>query len=194
MALQRNLASLEQTNYALAFNTGMAAIITAMGLLEKGDHLLCVDDVYGGVQRYLRDCFTPQTGMDWDMIDMSDLELVKAAIKPNTKLVWIESPTNPTLKCTDIAEVAKICKEKGVLLGIDGTFMSPVLQSPALLGADIVMHSMTKYISGHADVVAGALMFNDPKLYDKLYHIMKTNGTVISAFDAWVALRGTKTL
>lgn len=128
MALQKNLASLEQTKYALAFNSGLSATICVFSLLKQGDHLLCIDDVYGGTQRYLRQCFTPQTNIAWDMIDMSDLKKVKAAIKKNTKIVWIESPTNPTLKCTDIAEVAKICKAKGVLLAIDNTFMSPVLQ------------------------------------------------------------------
>lgn len=125
---------------------------------------------------------------------MSDLKRVKAAIKKNTKIVWIESPTNPTLKCTDIAEMAKICKAKGILLAIDNTFMSPVLQNPSKLGADIVMHSLTKYIGGHADVLAGALMFNCPDLYDKLKFNLKSTGGTISPFDAWVALRGSKTL
>jgi len=125
---------------------------------------------------------------------MTDLKKVKNAIKPNTKIVWIETPTNPTLKCTDIAGVAKICKEMGVMLAIDNTFMSPVLQNPIKLGADIVMHSMTKYIGGHADVVGGSLHFNCPDLYDKLYFNMKSTGQIISAFDAWVALRGSKTL
>lgn len=128
------------------------------------------------------------------MIDFSDLKKVRAAVRPNTKIIWIETPTNPTLKCTDIAGVAKIAKEKGALLAIDNTFMSPVLQSPAKLGADVVMHSMTKYIGGHADVVAGSLHFNCPDLYDKLYFNMKSTGGIISPFDAWVALRGTKTL
>lgn len=96
-------------------------------MLKQGDHLLCIDDVYGGTQRYLRQCFSPQTNIDWSMVDMSDLKKVRSAIQKNTKIVWIESPTNPTLKCTDIAGVAKICKEKGVLLAIDNTFMSPVL-------------------------------------------------------------------
>ena len=128
MALQRNLASLEGANYAFALNSGMSATISVLSTLEKGDHLLCIDDVYGGTQRYLRKVFGPQTGISWEMIDFSDLNKVRAAIKKNTKIVWIESPTNPTLKCTDIAGVAKICKEKGALLVIDNTFMSPALQ------------------------------------------------------------------
>jgi cystathionine gamma-lyase len=128
------------------------------------------------------------------MIDCSDLQKVKAAIKPNTKLMWIESPTNPTLKCTDIAELSKICRDHGVLLAVDNTFMSPALQNPLVLGADIVMHSITKYIGGHADVVGGAIIFNDESLFDKLHMNMSVMGTIISPFDAYLALRGSKTL
>jgi cystathionine gamma-lyase len=128
------------------------------------------------------------------MIDFSDLKKVRKAFKPNTKLVWIESPTNPTLKCTDIEAVAKITHEHGAMLVIDNTFMSPALQNPLKLGADIVMHSITKYIGGHSDVVAGALIFNDSKLYDKLFFNIKTLGTCIAPFDAWIALKGSKTL
>ena len=128
------------------------------------------------------------------MIDMCDLTKVKAALRKNTRMVWIESPTNPTIKCTDIAGVAKLCKANGSILVIDNTFMSPVLQNPLKLGADIVMHSLTKYIGGHSDVVGGALIFNDEKYYDKLYFNIKTIGSCISPFDAWIVLRGTKTL
>ena len=194
MCLQRNLASLEKANYAFATNTGMSATLSVLSLLQQGDHLLCIDDVYGGTQRYLRNIFSPNTHIEWDMIDFTDLKKVRASFKKNTKLVWIESPTNPTLKCTDIAAVAKICHEKGALLAIDNTFMSPVLQNPLSLGADIVMHSITKYIGGHSDIVAGCLMFNNSDLYDKFYFNIKSMGTMISPFDAWVALRGTKTL
>lgn len=185
---------MEHAKYAFALNSGMSATISILSLLQPGDHLLCIDDVYGGTQRYIRKIFEPQTGMSWDMIDFTDLKKVDKAVKKNTKIVWIESPTNPTLKCTDIAGVAKICKAKGAMLVIDNTFMSPVLQNPLLLGADVVMHSITKYIGGHSDVVAGALMFNDSKLYDKLFFNMKTMGYFISPFDAWIALRGSKTL
>lgn len=172
----------------------MSATISVLSLLKPEDHLLCIDDVYGGTQRYIRRVFEPQTNIKWDMIDFSDLKKVRGAIKKNTKICWIESPTNPTLKCTDIAAVAKICKEKGVMLVIDNTFMSPVLQNPLLLGADIVMHSCTKYIGGHSDVVAGALMFNDAKLYDKLYFNIKSMGYFIAPFDAYICMRGSKTL
>jgi cystathionine gamma-lyase len=194
MALQRQLAALEHANYAFATNCGMTATTSILSLLKAGDHLICIDDVYGGTQRYLRKVYAPQTNIEYDMIDMSDIKKVRAAFKANTKLVWIESPTNPTLKCTDIEAVSKICKEKGVLLVVDNTFMSPALQNPLLLGADVVMHSLTKYIGGHSDVVAGALMFNDSELYDKLYFNIKSMGSMISPFDAYLALRGAKTL
>lgn len=194
MALQRNLAGLEGANFAFALNTGMSATLSALSLLQKGDHLLVIDDVYGGTQRYLRKIFTPNWEMEWDMTDMQDLKKVRAAFKKNTKMVWVESPTNPTLKVTDIGAVAQICKEKGALLVVDSTFMSPALQNPLSLGADIVMHSITKYIGGHSDVVAGALMFNNPDFYDKLYFNIKTMGTMIAPFDAYMALRGSKTL
>jgi cystathionine beta-lyase/cystathionine gamma-synthase len=194
MALQRNLASLEKAKYCFALNSGMSATISFLSLLKQGDHLLMIDDVYGGTQRYIRNIFTPMTGISWDMIDTTDLKNVSKAIKKNTKIVLIESPTNPTLKCTDIAGIAKITKANGSLLIVDNTFMSPVLQNPLDLGADVVMHSITKYIGGHSDVVAGALMFNDPKLWDPLYYNIKTMGYFISPFDAWIALKGSKTL
>ena len=128
------------------------------------------------------------------MIDCTDLKKVEKAITKDTKILWIESPTNPTLKCTDIAAVSKICKKHNVFLAIDNTFMSPVLQNPLKLGADIVMHSVTKYIGGHSDVVAGALMFNSLELFDKLYFNVKSMGTMIAPFDAFIALKGSKTL
>jgi len=127
LALQRNLASMEHAKFAFALNTGMSATISVMSLLKQGDHLLCIDDVYGGTQRYIRKVFEPQTNIDWDMIDFSDIKTVEKAMKPNTKICWIESPTNPTFKCTDIAAVAKVCKKNGTLLVIDNTFMSPAL-------------------------------------------------------------------
>lgn len=194
MALQRNLAAMEGTKYAFAHSSGMAATLSILSLLVEGDHLLCIDDVYGGTQRYLRRIWQPNFKMQWDMTDMSDLKKVRAAFKKNTKMVWVETPTNPTLKVTDIQAVAQICREKGALLIVDNTFMSPALQNPAALGADVVMHSITKYIGGHSDVVAGALCFNDSALYDRLFFNIKTMGTMIAPFDAWVALRGSKTL
>lgn len=194
LALQRNLAALEGAKYAFALNCGMSATLSVLSMLKHGDHLLCIDDVYGGTQRYLRTILVPNTGIELDLIDCGDLAAVEKAIKPNTKMMWIESPTNPTLKCTDIAGVAAICKNHRVFLAIDNTFMSPVLQNPLVLGADIVMHSVTKYIGGHSDVVAGALMLNDTELFEKLCFNIKSMGTMIAPFDAWIALKGSKTL
>lgn len=194
LCLQRNLASMEGAKYAFALSTGMSAVISVLSLLERGDHILFIDDLYGGTQRYVRKVYGPQTGIEWEMMDFSDLKKVKKAMKKNTKLVWIESPTNPTLKCTDIAGVSKICKENGAMLVFDNTFMSPVLQNPLALGADICLHSITKYIGGHTDVLGGALCINDDDLYDRLHFNIKTVGTMMAPFDAWIALRGSKTL
>jgi cystathionine gamma-lyase len=127
LALQRNLAALEGANYAFALNSGMSATLSVLSMLKQGEHLLCIDDVYGGTQRYLRKILMPNAGIQLDLIDCCDLAAVEKAIKPNTKMMWIESPTNPTLKCTDIAAVAEICKKHKVFLAIDNTFMSPVL-------------------------------------------------------------------
>ena len=192
--LQRNLAALESSKYALALSSGMSAIVTTLSLLKQGNHLIAIDDVYGGTQRYLREIFTPSSGIDWDMIDFGDMKNLTKAIKKNTTMVWLESPTNPTLKCADIKAVADICKKHKIILVIDNTFMSPYLQNPLKLGATIVMHSITKYIGGHSDVVGGGLMVNDSDLYDKLFFSMKSMGTSIAPFDAWVALRGSKTI
>lgn len=194
MAFQKNIASLEGTKYCLAFNSGLAAVVAVLTTLKQGDHLLCIDDIYAGVQRYLRYIHKDYTGIEFEYTDMTDLNKVRAKIKSNTRLVWMESPTNPTLKCTDIAGVAKLCKEKGALLAVDNTFMSPVLQHPIQLGADITMHSVTKYIGGHSDVLAGCLCVNDETLYDQFYNNMKNMGNGISPFDAYMALRGSKTM
>ena len=192
--LQRNLAALEQSKYALALCSGMGAIVTALSLLKQEDHLIAIDDVYGGTQRYLREIFTPASGIAWDMIDFSNMNNLKKAIKKNTKMVWLESPTNPTLKCADIKAVGDICKKHNIILVIDNTFMSPYLQNPLKLGATIVMHSITKYIGGHSDVLGGGLMLDDEVLYDKLFFSMKSMGVQMAPFDAWVALRGSKTI
>lgn len=194
LALERNLASLENAKYAFALNCGMATTVSIMQLLNQGDHVLCIDDVYGGTQRYLRKILHEKQGIELSMIDFKDPADVKAAIKPNTRIVWAETPTNPTLKIFDIAAVAKICKEKKVIFVVDNTFFSPYLQNPLDLGADIVVHSITKYIGGHSDVVMGAICLNDRELYDRLFFIIKSIGTGASPFDCYLALRGSKTL
>jgi cystathionine gamma-lyase len=165
-----------------------------MNLLSSGDHVLCVDDVYGGTQRYMRRILNERQGVTVDFVDFGDLATVRKAMKPNTKIVWAETPTNPTLKICDIAGIAKICKEKKALMVVDNTFFTPYLQNPLDLGADMVVHSITKYIGGHSDVVMGAIMLNDKALYDKLFFTIKSIGSGASPFDCYLALRGSKTL
>jgi cystathionine gamma-lyase len=165
-----------------------------MNLLKGGDHILCVDDVYGGTQRYLLKILMPNANIDVTLSDFSDIKEFKKQIRPNTKICWLETPTNPTLKCFDIKKIAEALKGTGVLLVVDNTFSTPINTNPLLLGADIVSHSLTKYIGGHSDVIAGALMLNDKDLYDRLFFVMKSMGTGLSAFDSWIVLRGSKTL
>lgn len=194
LALERNLASLENAKYAFALNSGCSALLTIMNTLSSGDHILCVDDVYGGTQRYMRRILNEKQGIKVDFVDFGDLNIVRKNIKPNTKIVWAETPTNPTLKICDIAAIAKICKEKKTLLVVDNTFFTPYLQNPLDLGADMVVHSITKYIGGHSDVVMGAIMLNDKEMYDKLFFAGKSIGSGASPFDCYLALRGSKTL
>lgn len=172
----------------------MAAHVTLTNLLSSGDHILCVDDVYGGTQRYLRRVLNPNSGIELTMIDFNDITEFKKALKPRTRLVWMETPTNPTLKVFDIRKIADALKGTGIIFCVDNTFATPVNTNPLLLGADVVSHSVTKYIGGHSDVIAGGLIMNDKEMYDKLFFIMKTMGTGLSAFDSWIALRGAKTL
>jgi cystathionine gamma-lyase len=171
-----------------------AALLSIANLLSSGDHILCVDDVYGGTQRYIRKILQDRQGVQVDFVDFGTLDAVRKAIKPQTKVVWAETPTNPTLKICDIAGIAKICKEKKALLVVDNTFFTPYLQNPLDLGADMVVHSITKYIGGHSDVVMGAIMLNDKALYDRLFFTIKSIGSGASPFDCFLALRGSKTL
>lgn len=194
LALERQLASLEHANYAFACSSGMAAHVTLMSTLSQGDHVLCVDDVYGGTQRYLRRILGPNANIEIDFEDFSDINAFKKQLKTNTKMVWLETPTNPTLKVFDIEKISKVCKAHGALLIVDNTFMTPVNQNPLLLGADVVTHSMTKYIGGHSDLIAGCMMMNDKALYDKLYFTLKTMGTGLDSFNSWLAMRSCKTL
>jgi cystathionine beta-lyase/cystathionine gamma-synthase len=192
--LERTLASIEHGNFAFACSSGMAAHCTVMGLLKRGDHILCVDDVYGGTQRYLLKILKPNSEIDVTMIDFNNIAEFKKAIRPETKVCWLETPTNPTLKCFDIAKIAEALKGTGVLLVVDNTFSTPVNTNPLDLGADIVAHSLTKYLGGHSDVIAGGLILKSKKLYDDLFFVMKSMGTGLAAFDSWIALRGIKTL
>ncbi|MEM7797609.1 MAG: cystathionine gamma-synthase [Chloroflexota bacterium] len=192
-ALQTSLAALENGSFALAFSSGMAAIDTLLRLVKPGDHVLSGNDVYGGTFR-LFDKILSEYGVEFSFADTTDPAAVEAAIKPNTKLVWLETPTNPLLGLTDIEGIAKITQEKGVWLGVDNTFGSPIIQNPLSLGADFVIHSTTKYIGGHSDVVGGAIILNDEEIYKRLKFLQNAIGAVPGPQDCFLTLRGIKTL
>lgn len=192
-ALETCLASLEGGKYGLAFASGMGAITTTMFLLKSGDHVVACDDVYGGTFRLFHRVLE-NYGLQFTFVNMTDLEATARAIKPNTRMLWIESPTNPTMKVINIAALAKLAKGKKVWTVVDNTFASPYLQQPLTLGADIVVHSTTKYLGGHSDVVGGATVTSDQEIYERLKFLQNAAGAVPGAFDCWLVLRGIKTL
>ncbi len=187
------LASLESGTGALAFASGMAATHCVTMLLSAGDHLLAGRDIYGGTYRLLHQ-ICDRAGITVSLVDTNNLAAVKDAIESNTKLLWIETPGNPLLSITDIAACAEIARRKGILLGVDNTFASPALTRPLELGAHIAMHSCTKYIGGHSDVLAGALVVNDAGLFERLHFIQNATGATLGPFDAFLCSRGLKTL
>lgn len=192
-AYQECLAALEGGKYALAFASGLATTSCILQTLKSGDHVVCCDDVYGGTYRLFERVYRPM-GIDFTFVEMTDLAKFEAAFKPSTKLVWIETPTNPTLKLIDIEKVAAISRKKGAISVVDNTFMSAYFQKPLALGADIVMHSITKYMNGHSDVVGGALMTSDTALYDQLKFLQNAVGAVPAPMDCFLVMRGLKTL
>ncbi|HEX5063483.1 MAG TPA: cystathionine gamma-synthase [Kofleriaceae bacterium] len=193
-ALEANLASLEGGVGGLCFASGLAATATLLDAFDAGTHVIACDDLYGGTFRLFDKVFR-RLGFEFTYVDpLGGAAAVEAAIKPNTKLVWIETPTNPMLKLVDIAAVAVVCKAKGLMLAVDNTFMTPYFQRPLELGADVVAHSMTKYLNGHSDVVGGALIFKDQALRDRVAFLQNAVGAVISPMDSFMVLRGTKTL
>jgi cystathionine gamma-lyase len=192
-AFETTLTSLEGGCGTLAFASGMAATHCATMLLEAGDHLLAGADIYGGTYRLLHKIID-RSGINVSLVKTTDLDAVRSAITPRTKLLWIESPGNPLMSITDVAACAEIAHAKGVLLGVDNTFASPVLTRPLELGADIVMHSATKYLGGHSDVLGGALVVKDPELYKRLYFVQNATGGVMSPLDSFLCSRGLKTL
>lgn len=191
--LQDCLAVIENAKYGLAYSSGMAAVDGIMSILEAGDHLITGDDIYGGTYRYLVDV-AAKRGITFDFIKIDKEENIEAAIKPNTKLIWFESPTNPLLNLVDIEMIARVGKRHKIWTAIDNTFMSSYFQKPLDFGVDIVMHSMTKYLNGHSDVIMGAAMFNDDKLYERIKYCQNALGPTPSPFDCFLALRGLKTL
>ncbi|VAW34112.1 Cystathionine gamma-lyase [hydrothermal vent metagenome] len=192
-ALHGALAGLEGGAYALAFASGMAAIDTILRLIKPGEHVLSGNDVYGGTFR-LFDKILSGYGIEFTFTDTTDETAVSAAMQPNTKLVWLETPTNPMLRLTDIAAIGKIAHAGGAWLGVDNTFASPILQRPLSLGADFVLHSTTKYIGGHSDVVGGAVILNDTAVYEQLKFLQNGIGAVPGPMDCFLTLRGIKTL
>ncbi len=191
--LEQTLVSLEQGVGALAFASGMAATHCATMLLESGDHLVAGSDIYGGTYRLLHK-IANRAGVTVDLVDSTSPAAIEAAIGPRTKMVWIESPGNPRMSMTDIARCAEITKNRNVLLGVDNTFATPVLTRPLALGADIVMHSATKYLGGHSDALGGAIVVADEDLHQRLYFIQNATGAVMSPWDAFLVSRGLKTL
>ena len=192
-ALEEALAVIENGKYGLAFSSGVAATDAVIKLLNPGDEVICANDMYGGTYRLFTKVFE-RFGIVFRYVDTTVAANVEAAITANTKMVWLETPTNPLMNITDIAAVAAITKAKKLILVVDNTFASPALQNPLDLGADIVMHSATKYLGGHSDVIQGALVMNDTELRDKLYFIQKSCGAVPGPMDCFLVLRGIKTL
>lgn len=192
-ALARALASLEGGKHGLCFSTGCAATTAVIQMLSAGDHVVASDDLYGGTFR-LFDKVMARRGQTFSFVDASNPANVLEAIRPETKLVWIETPTNPMLKLADIAAIAQICKDKGVRLAVDNTFCSPAIQQPLALGADMVMHSTTKYVGGHSDVVGGAVVTSSDEIAEELAFIQNSCGATPGPWDCFLTLRGIKTL
>jgi cystathionine beta-lyase/cystathionine gamma-synthase len=192
-ALEECLAGLENARHGLAFASGLAAETTALLLLNPGDHVVYMEDVYGGTYR-LFDKVLKRYGLDFTAVDASDLDAVERAISPATRVLWLESPTNPLLRVVDIDAVSEVAHSRGAMVFVDNTFATPYLQQPLRLGADLVVHSSTKYIGGHSDVVGGAIMTNNDELEQRLRFHQNAVGAVPSPFDCWLLLRGIKTL
>ncbi len=191
--LERNLAALEEGKHGLCFSSGMGAITTLLTLLKKGDHVVVTDDCYGGVYRIFTRIMS-QYGVEATFVDMTDLVAVEDAMRPETRIVWAETPTNPLMKVVDLKELAVLAKAHGALSVCDNTFASPYLQQPLGLGIDLVVHSMTKYLGGHADVLGGAIVTRRDDLHETLKFAQNALGAVPSPFDCWLVLRGVKTL
>ena len=192
-ALEEALATIENGQYGLAFSSGVAATDAVLKLLSPGDEVVTGNDLYGGTYRLFTKVFE-RFGIKFTYVDMGSLEAVEAAMSPATKLIWLETPTNPLMNIGDIAAISNIARSQGALLCVDNTFASPYLQNPLDNGADIVMHSSTKYLGGHSDVIQGALVVNDKPLFDQLYFIQKSCGAVPGPMDCFLVLRGIKTL
>jgi len=194
-AYERCVADLESGSDGYAFASGMAAIATILELLDSGDHVLAMDDLYGGSFRLFHRVRERSAGLKFTFAPLDDLDELRSALRPETRMIWLETPSNPMLKLVDIAAVAEIAKQQGALLVVDNTFATPILQRPLELGADIVVHSATKYLGGHSDVINGvAAVGNNPELAEQMYFLQNSAGAVAGPFDSFLALRGLKTL
>ena len=192
-ALERALASIEAGKHGLAFASGLAAMDAVMKLLKPGDEVISTNDLYGGSYRLFTKIFE-DFGLRFRFVDMNNVDDVAAAIGPNTKMMWVETPTNPMMNVVDIAALSAVAKAQNILLAVDNTFASPYLQQPLTMGADIVMHSATKYLAGHSDVVLGSLVVNNDELHERLAFIQNASGAVPGPMDSFLTLRGIKTL
>ncbi len=192
-AFENCLAHLEEGSDGLAFASGCAAMTTVLHLLKQGDHVIAMDDMYGGTSRLFNKVLK-NNGLEFTFVDLTHSENFSQSLQPSTKMVWIETPTNPMLKLADIREISAMAKKRGIITVVDNTFMSPYLQTPLQLGADIVVHSVTKYIAGHSDVVGGAVVTNSSHLAERLAFLSNSMGGIMGAFDAFLCLRSLKTL
>ena len=191
--LEQYLAAIEGGKYGVCFSSGMSAVDSCLKLLSSGDHIICSDDVYGGVSRHFNQILT-RYNLHFSYVDTTDPENVKSALKPETKMLWIESPTNPLMKVTDLEAMAVIAKENGLYYGMDSTFATPVFLRPLEFGADMVVHSTTKYLSGHNQLIGGAVITNREDIFEEMKFVQKTIGAVPSPFDCWLTMLGAKTL
>ena len=191
--LENNLASIEGGRFGICFSSGMSAVDSVLKLLKAGDHVVCSDDVYGGVSRHFNQVLV-NYGIEFTYVNSSNPQEVSDAVKSNTKLLWIETPTNPLLKVTDLNAMNKIAKDNNLLFGVDSTFSTPVFLKPLEFGADIAMHSTTKYLSGHNQIIGGSIHTNNEEIFDKMKFIQKTIGAVPSPFDCWLTMLGLRTL
>lgn len=192
-ALENLVATLEKGQVAAAFGSGLAAIDAVVKLLKTGDEILAVDDIYGGAFRLFTQVYE-KFGIKVNYVDTTDAENIFNAITPNTKLIWLETPTNPTLKISDIKAISKIAKAHSCLLCVDNTFASPALQQPLVLGADLVVHSATKYLGGHSDLIAGIVVTKEKELGEKIKFLQNATGAILGPFDSWLVIRGIETL
>jgi cystathionine gamma-lyase len=194
MAYERCVAALEGGVAGFAFASGLAAAATVLDLLDSGSHVIAMDDLYGGSYRLFERVRRRSAGLDFSFIDLNDAQALKAALKPNTRMIWAETPTNPMLKLVDLNKVAAFAKKHGLILVVDNTFCSPMLQRPLELGADLVLHSATKYLNGHSDMVGGVVVAGSDELAERMGFLQNSVGAVSGPFDAFLAMRGLKTL